>query len=96
MSTRMQYLKAAIESALAGAVAGAAVNAAWFLITGRFPSLLTSLIAADIVTTLWGAGQAIRFRRKWQAVLASYNRPALGEGIDTPHRPPLDDEDGAA
>jgi hypothetical protein len=96
MSMRLQFLKAAVESFAAGAVAGLVANVAWFLATGDLPSLLTAVIAAQVVTSLWGAGQALRFRRKWQAVLASYNRPALGEGIDIPGRPPLDDEDGAA
>lgn len=92
MSTRLQYLKVLGETFAAGAAAALAVNAAWFAVTGDLPSLLTSLIAAEAVTVAWSIGQAIRWRRKWQAVLATYERPALGEGIDTPHRPPLDDE----
>lgn len=94
MSTRTQFLKAAAQSFAAGATTGLFVNAVWFVATGQTPSLLTAVIAAQIVTSLWGAGQAIRFRRKWQRVLASYQRPALGEGVDTPHRPPADDEQG--
>jgi len=95
MSAR-QYLIIAFHSFLAGAVAAAAVNAVWFAATGGFPSVLISIVAADTVVAVWSVGQAARFRRKWQAVLDAYERPALGEGIDTPHRPPLDDEDGAA
>lgn len=95
MSTRPPYLIVALHSALAGAVAGLAVNAVWFAVTGSLPSLLTTLIALEAVTTVWSIGQAARFRRKWQAVLDAYERPALGEGIDTPGRPPVDDEDGA-
>lgn len=92
MSNRTDYLKVAAESVAAGAAAGAVVNGTWYLATGSLPSLLTSLIAADIVTALWGAWRAMRFRRKWKAVLASYERPALGAGIDIPHRPPLGDD----
>jgi hypothetical protein len=39
--------------------------------------------------------QAYRLNRDWQRVMASYNLPALGEGIDIPHRPPVEEE-GAA
>lgn len=35
-------------------------------------------------------GTSTRFRRKWQGVLDSYDRPAFGEGTDTPGRPPAD------
>ena len=96
MSTRLQFLKILGESFAAGAAAALVVNTVWFAVTGGLPSLVTSLIAAEIVTALWSAGQAWRWRRKWLTVLASYRRPALGEGIDIPGRPPLDDEDGAA
>ena len=89
-----QYLVIAFHSVLAGAVAAAAVNGVWFAVTGSLPSLVTSLITVEAVTTVWSIGQAARFRRKWLTVLASYDRPALGEGIDIPHRPPVDDEDG--
>jgi hypothetical protein len=89
-----QYLIVAFHSFLSGAVAAALVNAAWFAVTRDFPSVLISIVAADTVAAVWSIGQAARFRRKWQQVLASYELPALGEGIDTPHRPPADDEDG--
>lgn len=96
MRRRSQYLIIAFHSFLAGAVAAAAVNAVWFAVTGRLPSVLVSIVAADTVVAVWSVGQAARFRRKWQAVLNAYERPALGDGIDIPHRPPVDDEDGAA
>jgi hypothetical protein len=96
MSTRPPYLVIAFHSFLAGAVAALAVNAVWFAATGHLPSLLTTLIATEAVTTVWSIGQAARFRRKWQAVLDAYERPALGEGIDIPNRPPVDDEDGTS
>ncbi|MFJ8049868.1 hypothetical protein [Streptomyces luteogriseus] len=94
MSARRQFLVVALHSFLAGAIAGATMNAVWFLATGELPSVVTTVIAADIVTAGWGAVQALRFRRKWQAVLDSYNQPALGEGIDIPHRPPAEEEQG--
>ena len=95
MSARADILKAVTASFASGAAAAAVVNAAYWLTTGNLPSLVTSLVASQVVTWAWGGAQAYRLNRKWQAVLASYNLPALGEGIDTPHRPPLDDEDGA-
>jgi hypothetical protein len=91
MSSRLQFVQAAVESFLSGAVAGLAVNGAWWLATGSTPSMVTTLIAAEVVTGLWGAGQALHFRRQWQQVLTSYNLPALGQGIDIPHRPPADE-----
>jgi hypothetical protein len=92
VNTRLQFLKAAAQSLAAGFAAGLVTNALWFAATGHTPSLLVGLLAADAVTAVYGAAQAIRFRRKWQQVLASYNLPALGEGIEIPHRPPADDE----
>lgn len=94
MNTRLQFLKAAVQSVAAGFAAGLVANALWLTFTGHTPSLLVSLLAADVVTALYGAGQAIRFHRKWQQVLASYNQPALGEGIEIPHRPPADEPEG--
>jgi hypothetical protein len=96
MRSRTPYLIVALHSFLAGAVAGLVVNAVWFAVAGSLPSLLTTLIAAEAVATAWSIGQAARFYRKWMTVLASYDLPALGEGIDTPGRPPVDDEDGAS
>jgi uncharacterized membrane protein YdbT with pleckstrin-like domain len=90
------YLIIAFHSFLAGAVTAAIVNAVWFAVTGSLPSVLVSIVAADTVAAVWSIGQAARFRRKWQTVLDAYERPALGEGIDIPHRPPVEDEDGAS
>lgn len=95
MSARPPYLVIAFHSFLAGALAAAIVNAVWFVVTGDFPSVLVSVLAADTVIAVWSITQAARFRRKWQTVLDAYERPALGEGIDIPGRPPVDDEDGA-
>lgn len=95
MKSRPPYLVIAFHSFLAGAAAALVINAAWFVATDATPSLLATLIAAEAVTTVWSIGQAARFRRKWQAVLDAYERPALGEGIDTPGRPPVGDEDGS-
>lgn len=95
MSARPPYLIIALHSFLAGALAALAVNAVWFVISGGFPSVLVSILAADTVVAVWSITQAAHFRRKWQAVVDAYGRPALGEGIDIPHRPPVDDEDGA-
>jgi hypothetical protein len=95
MSARPSYLVIAFHSFLAGAVAAALVNAVWYVVTGSFPSVLVSIVAADTVVAAWSIVQAARFRRKWQAVVDAYERPALGEGIDIPHRPPAEDEDGA-
>jgi hypothetical protein len=95
VKNRPPYLIVALHSCLAGAATALVVNGAWFVATGDVPSLVTSLIALEAVTTVWSIGQAARFYRKWMVVLASYDLPALGEGIDTPGRPPVDDEDGA-
>ncbi|MFM9616771.1 hypothetical protein ACKI14_02275 [Streptomyces turgidiscabies] len=96
MRARAQFLKAVVESFASGVVAAAGFNGGYWLATGEFPSLVTSLIASQLVTWVWGGQQAYRMNRKWQAVLDAYERPALGEGIDIPNRPPLDDEDGVA
>ncbi|WP_157874255.1 hypothetical protein [Streptomyces sp. AcH 505] len=93
MEIYMRYLKTAIQSLTAGALSALVVNAAWLLVTGGLPSLQTALITGQMVTTLWALVQAARFQKKWQGVLASYARPAFGEGIDTPHRPPAEPED---
>jgi len=92
MTPTLNYRKVAAESFAAGVAAGAMVNGLWYLVTGTQPSMLTSLIAADVVAALWAVVRAVRFRRKWKSVLTSYQRPALGEGIDIPHRPPADDQ----
>lgn len=86
------YLRIALESFAAGAAGAALVNGAWLLATGDVPSLMTTLLLGQAITSLWSIVQAARFRRKWQAVVASYNLPALGEGIDIPGRPPVDEE----
>lgn len=92
MSPRVQFLKSLAGSFGSGAVAAAVVNAGWWLTTGGLPSSLTTLIAAEVVTGVWSAWQALQFYRSWQAVVASYRMPALGEGIEIPHRLPADDE----
>lgn len=91
---RLPYLRIAVESLAAGAASALFVNAVWLTVTGGYPSPLTTLLLSEAVTAAWSIGQAARFRRKWQSVLASYDLPALGEGIDTPHRPPLNDGEG--
>lgn len=96
MNARAQFLKAAAESFASGIAAAFVVTSAYWIATGSFPSLTTSLIASQIVTWAWGGVQAYRLSRKWQQVMASYHLPALGEGIDIPHRPPVNDEDGAS
>lgn len=89
---RFPLLRLTVESIAMGAAGALFVNGAWLLTTGGYPSLLTTLFLSEAVTTAWSLGQALRFRRRWLAVVASYQLPALGEGIDTPHRPPLDEE----
>lgn len=79
-------------SIASGVCAGAVVNGAWLLLTDKTPSLWTALALTQGLVALWSIGQAVRFRRKWLSVLESYNRPALGEGIETPNRPPADEE----
>lgn len=90
VTARTDFLKAAVESIASGAAAALVVNVTWVVVSGETPSLLATLVASQVVTSLWGAGQALRFRRKWEQVLTSYNLPALGQGIETPHRPPAD------
>jgi hypothetical protein len=89
---RHPFLRLLGQAFLSGVAGAAVVNGVWLAATGEPPSLMTALLGAEAVTTAWSLVQAARFRRKWQAVLASYNRPALGEGIDIPGRPPLDEE----
>lgn len=89
------FLRVASQGVAVGAAGALVVNVVWLLTTGRQPSALTNLLLSQVVTSLWSLGQAARFRRKWQMVVASYNLPALGEGIDIPSRLPVD-EDGAA
>lgn len=86
------YIRFAVEGFLAGAASAAFVSGIWLAVTGDAPSLMAMLLLSQAVTSLWSIGQAARFRRKWQTVLNAYSLPALGEGIDTPHRPPLDEE----
>lgn len=87
----MKFWKLALEGAATGLVSGLAVSALWQMFTGHAPSLLVLLVASEAATTVWGLVQAARFRRKWQTVLAAYQQPALGEGIEIPHRPPADE-----
>lgn len=89
---RHPLLRLVVESFAAGAAAAAFVNGVWLVATGGTPSLLTTLLLGEAVTTVWSLVQAARFRRKWQKVLASYHLPALGEGIDIPNRPPAGEE----
>lgn len=91
--TRHPVVRLVAQAIVAGAVGSLFTNGAWLIITGHPAPFLASLLMAETVTSAWGLVQAIRFRRKWQAVLASYNRPALGEGIDIPGWPPADDKD---
>ena len=95
---RFPLLRLAAEGVATGLVSGLVVNALCLMVTGRPASLMVLLLASQAAGGLWSFAQAVRFRRKWQTVLASYSRPALGEGIDIPHRPPtlLDDEGEAA
>jgi len=88
----MKFLKLAVKGAVTGLLSGMAVSLGWQVAFGRWPSLLELLVAAEAATTVWSLWQAARFRRKWLAVLDAYGRPALGEGIDIPHRPPADEQ----
>lgn len=94
MSRRISYLTVAVESFAAGAIVGLAVNAVAFAAFGKAPSLLVTVVAVDIVTAVWAGWRAVQARRRWLAVLDSFHRPALGEGIDIPGRPPVDGESG--
>lgn len=96
MAEREPYFATAVTSFLSGVLAAVPVTGAWLLATGEPPSLLVTIIVSQAVAYAWSTGQAIRFQRKWQQVLDAYERPALGEGIDIPHRPPADDEGGAS
>jgi hypothetical protein len=91
MSEREPYFTTAVTSFLSGVLAAVPVAGTWLLATGEPPSLLVTIVVSQAVAYTWSTGQAIRFQRKWQQVLAAYERPALGEGIDIPNRPPADD-----
>lgn len=84
----------ALQSILSGVVSGAVVNGVWFLATGDTLSPLASIIAAQCAAWGCAAAHAVRARRQWQTVVDAYNRTALGEGIEIPHRPPADAEGG--
>ncbi|MEU5595719.1 hypothetical protein [Streptomyces sp. NPDC020298] len=88
--SRRKFVRSVFGGVASGLVAGLIVNPVWLAVSGRQPSLLVSLVATYVVTSLWGIGQAIRFHRKWKQVAAAYRLPALGEGIEIPHRPPTD------
>ncbi|MEW1548357.1 hypothetical protein [Streptomyces tsukubensis] len=91
---RFPLLRLLTHAFLSGMAGALVVSGIWLVAAGETPSPTTTLVGAQIVTIAWTLVQAARFRRKWQAVLASYSEPALGEGIDTPHRPPADNEEG--
>ncbi|MFJ5071275.1 hypothetical protein ACIQC7_33140 [Kitasatospora sp. NPDC088556] len=91
--TRFSPLRLLAQAFLSGVAGTLAVTGIWFAAAGETPSPMTGLVCAQIMTTAWSLVQAVRFRRKWQAVLDSYNKPALGEGVDIPHRPPADNEE---
>ncbi|MER5694896.1 hypothetical protein ACWDBO_31300 [Streptomyces mirabilis] len=88
----MKLLKLAVEGAATGLLSGAVVSLVCQLVFGRPPSLLELLVGGQAATTVWSLWQAARFRRRWLNVLDAYGRPALGEGIDIPHRPPADEQ----
>ncbi|MCM2392680.1 hypothetical protein [Streptomyces albipurpureus] len=92
--TRFPLLRLLAQAVLSGMAGALAVTGIWLVAAGETPSPMTGLVCAQIMTTAWSLVQVVRFRRKWQAVLDSYNKPALGEGIDIPHRPPADNEEG--
>ncbi|MBK3582253.1 hypothetical protein JHN49_00415 [Streptomyces sp. MBT57] len=91
--TRFPLFRLLAQALLSGMAGALVVTGIWFMAAGETPSPMTSLVCAQLMTTAWSLFQAARFRRKWQAVLVSYNKPALGEGIDIPHRLPADDEE---
>ncbi|MEU7156111.1 hypothetical protein AB0A98_06655 [Streptomyces chrestomyceticus] len=93
--TRFPPLRLLAQAFMSGVAGALAVTGTWLVAAGETPSPMTSLLCAQLVTTAWSLVQAVRFRRRWQAVLASYNKPALGEGIDIPHRPPADNEESS-
>ncbi|MFF8902606.1 hypothetical protein ACF082_34630 [Streptomyces lydicus] len=93
--TRFPLLRLLAQAFLSGMAGALVVTGIWLVAAGETPSPMASLVCAQLVTTAWSVIQAARFRRKWQAVLVSYNKPALGEGIDIPHRPPADNEEGS-
>lgn len=92
--TRFPFLRLLAQGFLSGMAGALLARGIWFVAAGETPSPMTTLVCAQLVTIAWSLIQAIRFRRKWQEVLASYNEPALGEGIEIPHRPPADNEEG--
>lgn len=96
--TRFPLLRLLAQAFLSGMAGALVVTGIWLVAAGETPSPmvgLVGLVCAQLVTTAWSLIQAARFRRKRQAVLVSYNKPALSEGIDIPHRPPADNEEGS-
>ncbi|MYR55244.1 hypothetical protein GTY54_02945 [Streptomyces sp. SID625] len=92
--TRFPLLRLLTYAFLSGMAGALVVTGIWLVAAGTTPSPLMSLVCAQIVAIAWSLVLAARFRRKWQAVLTSYSKPGLGEGIDVPHRPPADNEEG--
>jgi len=88
------FVKTLVACAVAGAVAAAVVTGLWLLATGALPPMLMILITVDAAVVICGWWCVERPLRKWRAVVDAYYRPAFGEGVDTPHRPPLDGKDG--
>ncbi|MGW5930535.1 hypothetical protein ACWF2L_30535 [Streptomyces anulatus] len=76
-----------------GMVAGFFVNSLCLLATGSLPSPSAAFIGAQAVTLASSVAFVVHVRKRRAALEAQYRAPALGEGIDTPHRPPTDPAD---
>ncbi|MDX2922889.1 MULTISPECIES: hypothetical protein [Streptomyces] len=74
-----------------GIVAGFFVNSLCLLATGDLPSPWAGYLGALALTLMSSAAFIVHERQRRAALEAKYLAPALGDGIDTPHRPPADD-----
>ncbi|WP_030185959.1 hypothetical protein [Streptomyces capuensis] len=79
-----------LREVVKGIATGALVTVLWMTAFGRPPALIELLLASYALTFTWSRIRDARLRNQWQGVLDSYHQPALGQGIDIPHRPPTD------
>ncbi|MEU6340216.1 hypothetical protein ABZ883_04605 [Streptomyces sp. NPDC046977] len=90
IKNRRKLRKFAISLAEA-AVIGAATAGIWRLRGSDGPSLWAMFAVLEGYGLVKTIALVIHLRRKFKRVVAAYGRPAFGQGIETPHRPPADD-----
>jgi hypothetical protein len=79
-----------LREVVKGIATGAFVTVLWMTAFGRPPALIELLLASYALTFTWSRIRDARLRNQWQAAVDAYQQPALGQGIETPHRLPAD------